>query len=62
MKLKNKIILLITGSLFALAGINLILHSLTTKNFGVILALTGVLTDIVVLINLIKQENWITEN
>ncbi|MCF0058150.1 hypothetical protein [Dyadobacter sp. CY356] len=61
MKIKNKIVLLITGTLLALAGINLIIDSSTTKNFGVILALSGVLTDIAVLIILIKNEKWLSE-
>ena len=61
MKLKNKVALLITGTLLALAGMNFISDSETTKNFGLILALVGILTDIVVLLTLIKNENWLSE-
>ncbi|WP_159468219.1 hypothetical protein [Dyadobacter sp. 3J3] len=61
MKLKNKIIVLITATLLALAGINLILNSASTKNFGVILALAGILTNIVVLVIMLKNEKWLSE-
>ncbi|GLU53336.1 hypothetical protein [Dyadobacter frigoris] len=61
MKLQNKIGLLLIGTILALAGINLIIDSETTKNFGAVLALAGVLTDIVVLITLLKNEKWLAK-
>jgi len=61
MKLKNKISLLVTGTLLSLAGLNLIIDSETTRSIGAIIALTGVLTDIVVLVLLMKEEKWLNE-
>jgi hypothetical protein len=61
MKLKNKISLLIAGTLLSLAGLNLIIDSEATRNIGAILALTGVLTDIIVLVLFMKQEKWVNE-
>jgi len=61
MKLKNKISLLVTGTLLSLAGLNLIIDSETTRSIGAIIALTGVLTDIVVLVLLMKEEKWLKE-
>ena len=61
MKLKNKISLLIAGTLLSLAGLNLIIDSEATKNIGAFLALTGVLTDIIVLVLFMKQEKWVNE-
>ncbi|MDQ6482553.1 hypothetical protein [Dyadobacter sp. LHD-138] len=62
MKLKNKISLLIAGTLLSLAGLNLILDSDATRSIGAILALTGVLTNIIVLVLLMKQEKWLHED
>jgi hypothetical protein len=61
MKLKNKISLLIAGTLLILAGLNLIIDSEATKNTGAILAITGVLTDIIILVLFMKQEKWVNE-
>ena len=61
MKLKNKISLLIAGTLLSLAGLNLIIDSEATRNIGAILAITGVLTDIIVLVLFMKQEKWVNE-
>lgn len=62
MKLKNKISLLIAGTLLSLAGLNLILDSEETGSIGAILALTGVVTDIIVLVLLMKEEKWLHED
>ncbi|MBE9460701.1 hypothetical protein ACFP1I_21285 [Dyadobacter subterraneus] len=61
MKFKSKIGILIAGTLLALAGINLIVDSTTTKNLGAVLTLTGVFTNIVVLLILIKNENMMSD-
>ena len=61
MKIKNKIVVLIMGTLLALAGINLIVDSVATKNLGAVLALTGVLSNIVVLLILMKSENSMSD-
>ena len=61
MKLKNKIVVLLMGALLILAGLNLILDSAATKNLGAVLALTGVSTDIIILLLFIKQEKWLSK-
>lgn len=61
MKLKNKIIVLLIGTLLILAGLNLILDSAATKNLGAVLALTGVSVDIIILLLFIKQDKWLSK-
>lgn len=62
MTLKNKIGFIVAGTLLSLLGLNLIIDSQATRSIGAILALTGVLTDIVVLILFIRQEKWLHED
>jgi len=61
MKLKNKVGLLIAGTILLLAGLNLIIDSASTKNAGALMALTGVSTDIIILLLFIKQEKWLSK-
>ena len=61
MKLKNKVGLLIAGTILLLAGLNLIIDSASTKNAGALMALAGVSTDIFVLLLFIKQGKWLSK-
>jgi hypothetical protein len=57
MKIKYKIGFLVAGTLLSFVGLNLIIDSEATRSIGAIVASTGILTDIVMLLLIMQQGN-----
>jgi hypothetical protein len=61
MNLKIKISLLLLGTVLSMVGLNLLLGSGPAKNAGAVIALSGVLIDIIAVVLILAQEKWLDQ-